>query len=234
MNILLIAREPNSYNNDLYNAFESSGIQLLVIHLISNSNNNATWTENFKRKYSHEIVTSVFKQLIVLPKRLMNNYSAVIIAGWATPGCVIAIMFCLLFRKKFFIWADTVPVCYPRKLFSRILRSPIRYLAITKSSAILTTGKPGRASLERLGCHPSKIVDFPYTVDQKKLINDAACITAIVKNIIEQSAKRPIIFYAGQLIFRKGLDILLRAIRSVVDGGIEVFPSSRGRGTYTK
>ena len=234
MKILMVSREPNSYNNDLFNQFASKGYCLDVVYLVSRSPNNAVWLENFERKYTYKIVTSFLNQATILLKKIRTDCSAVIIAGWATPGCLMAIFYCLMFNIKFFIWADTLSGAAPNSILVRLFRYPIRYLVITKCRAILTTGISGRSSFEKLGCHPGKIVDFPYTVDQRKLINNSICKTDISKNVINISKNRPIIFYAGQLIYRKGLDILLKALKFVIDDGYDVLLVIEGDGPLRK
>jgi glycosyltransferase involved in cell wall biosynthesis len=81
---------------------------------------------------------------------------------------------------------------------------------------MLTCGIHGRNSAITAGCSESKIFDFPYVVDSKRILLDKPILIPVVCRQDVESGKDTI-FFSGRMIQRKGLTTLIHAVAELVD-----------------
>lgn len=131
-----------------------------------------------------------------------------IIHGWNYISCWLVVLSCMIFGKKYIVSAET-PYLHERKknIFSRTLRKIIIGNFFLKFSyKIFYIGKANRAFFENQGVIDSKLIYYPYCVDNNLFQSKAKEITAKEKSnlLIQHSlVGKKIILVCGKLNHKK-------------------------------
>jgi len=243
--LLIISTEPAPYKTDLYNAFcEVPGLQVIVFYALTEDwesdagHDFRSFPERKYKYFSHHgkglwgQLGSAFRALKVLNQTRPN---LLLICTLNRLPYVTSVLIAILKKIPFAIWDDHFNLGSPRIrfVFATIARYLIRRLTFNHSQAILVCGQSGWDSAVQVGCPQEKLVNFPYVVDSGRLRKLSASSNSIAQlpNAIED---KPIIFFSGRMIERKGLEILMRALQKLQKEKEDVFLIAEGEGPLKK
>lgn len=146
-------------------------------------------------------------------KYLSQKFDHIIIGGYSTPTGMLAIQYLRFINKKYILSCDGG---FIRKEEEKINYKIKKYF-ISKAHSYLSTGKVCTDYLEYYGADKNKIHFYPFTSLYKKdILEHTLSIDEkdFLKNELGIHAKK-IVIYVGQMIHRKGIDILLNAASNV-------------------
>lgn len=139
----------------------------------------------------------------------------VITSGYDCLAYWQAFFYCKLFKKKYILWNGTTllstgGVRGVRRLFKKII--------IKGADKYIVYGTKAKEYLEYFGAEPKKIYISTNTVDVK-YFHDKVLQNRSDKEFLEKREKYPknLLLYVGQLIKRKGIKQVLRALSSLDD-----------------
>lgn len=146
-----------------------------------------------------------FDVLKILKQEKFDIY---IIGGYSTPTGMLCIRFFKRNKFKFIINYDGGFI----KRENIIKRKLKKYL-ISSASAWLSSGKESNKSLIYYGARSADIFEYPFTsIYEKDIINHP--LTKREKKVIRNKlniSEENIVLSVGQIIYRKGFDLLIRA-----------------------
>jgi glycosyltransferase involved in cell wall biosynthesis len=220
--LFAISREPAPYKTDLYNAIaDLPGWQLSVFYAAS-KDWAADGGHDFKdfppSRFKYEEVKGkglcgqVFAALKVGATILGRRPDTLLISGYQGLPYITAMLLCRIVAIPFFMQVDQFNTGRPRFQAALPMRNCLRRFVFRHASGLLVCGRMGRESALLSGCPVEKIYDFPYVIDARRLTRLSAERPSPDLLPIAESGKAVILF-SGRLIERKGLHVLLRALK---------------------
>jgi glycosyltransferase involved in cell wall biosynthesis len=222
--LLAVDLEPAPYKFDLWNAFAQSNefsVQVLFTNSKDPSRDAGHNYQEFPlaqfqyRVLSGHSVWASLKKIISTAKAIVQNkVDGVFIAGYVDIAPLSAIFICMLIRKPFFLHSDIFNLNIPKPPLGAIklrLRSFLRHMIFKHATGVLVCGKLGYESAVAAHCPISKIIDFPYVVDRKRLNQDSSVL--VPEELLQDlQNQRLVMYFSGRMIARKGLSSLLEAL----------------------
>lgn len=225
--IKIFGLEKNPFNDELFSTLNKTFFDVFVFYTVKNvdTKNNTSWDIQPSYDYNYSYFGSK-NFLAVLKNILKYRREYFIFTGYNSFSFIFGMVLCMLFKVKYMVFTD-VPVIHKKNnLLKNLIRKFARWIAFQKSHGILTTGKPGRDALILLGCDECKIINFPYT---PVVLRTPDHIPDRLRNI-ENLKGLPIIFFSGQLVYRKGIDILMQALSIIKNKGLKFYAIIEGDG----
>jgi glycosyltransferase involved in cell wall biosynthesis len=221
--LLVVGNEPTPYNTDLFNALSAlpSWRTTVFYPQAKNWEKDAGHDFRLMPEWHYEGVLSTGKgiggqlasalRLVTLLVR--DRPDKVLVSGYGSLAHVSAILLFSLTGTPFAFWVDQFNVGKPRRGAwpARIVRDAIRRVVFERAKAVLVCGRPGHDSAMLAGCDESKLVDFPYVVDGRRMRALAESCTGI-EGFDPAPHRGRLVVFSGRLIERKGLDVLLDAL----------------------
>jgi glycosyltransferase involved in cell wall biosynthesis len=229
--LLVIGLERNPFNDNQFDALCAEGFDLHVVYTVDqkSTENNTHWLSFPDSKYTWSYLTG-FRRILVLFKILQRPNRTIIFTGYASIYFVLAMFLCLAFNIRYLVFTDT-PVIRKRVGFvKRVLKRLAIWVSFHLSSGVLTTGGSGREALLKLGCCDKKIINFPYTPSAQKFLETVNPESDDIFNLKSRVGNKLIIFYSSQLIYRKGLDVLICALDVLMKRDLEFHVIIEGDG----
>jgi glycosyltransferase involved in cell wall biosynthesis len=146
--------------------------------------------------------------ILVTPQRLVEGADVLVLGGWQNPAYWQLLGLARL-RKRAVIGFYGSTLASNR--FKRGLVATARRFFFRHLDLIVAPGPSARAALLAFGVHPSRIVEGFNTVDVESIHRAALQARAELSEDLDVSKK---IIYVGQLIPRKNVDSLIRAMAS--------------------
>lgn len=222
--LLVVDLEPTPYKVDLWNAFADSDLFDIYVLYTTAKNWAPDGGHDFQEfpparfsstTFRGQGVKSIFMASFSFFSLLFRwRPQFVFIAGYVDTLPLLAIIACVLFRKKYAVHSDALNNSPPNNqadYIKQFARNLIRKLIFRTCTAMLVCGIRGRESAIIAGCSKRKIHDFPYVVDSHRLRTDEPLHVPDVCSKDLASGK-VIILFSGRLIQRKGLSTLIDAI----------------------
>lgn len=201
---------PSFYQNDLFNELSKNYDNFEVIYAHSHDKNRANQGWNFNNVQHYESKT--IGQGLNLPALIMyvfkNRKSTHIINGiWAEKLFLFVIVFFNIFNVNFLIYSEAPVPTKDRGFIKQILLNfilkPLAKLLIVRAKGFLAVSVFAVKYFESLGVNENKICRFGYFRNVK----------ATFQNQSINSTTQ--LIFVGQLIERKGVMTLLKAIKII-------------------
>lgn len=198
---------PSHYNDYLFCAINKIDSYKLVVHYLKSSLPSHPWKIPLRVGYQSRCQNRMLGiDWVLIRNALFDKQGIFLFGGWADPTTVLAIVICILLRKKYIIWTDTPNIYRHRRWLFAVNRQVFLYFVFKYASAIFGTGNPAIDTLFRMGAPQGKLVNFPYWIDL-----DAYRNNTISRQISSNSIIRFV--SSGRVINSlKGHDIAIRSL----------------------
>lgn len=218
MKILFITNIPSPYRIDFFNELGKNCELTVCFERRTADNRNKNWKScnaiHFREQYAdvkpHGTDQSVGLGIIKIIR--VEKFDHLIIAGYASPSVMFAIIYCRLHGIHYYIESDGA--FFQKDIFpKRILK---KYL-ISGADAIFTTCGEHIAYLRSLGIPGRRIKKYPFTsLKESDIIRTIPTVAEkrTLRMELEMSEDK-IVLSVGQFIHRKGFDILMAAAQTL-------------------
>ena len=225
MRVLFLVNIPSPYRVDFFNELGNLCDLTVLYERETAKNRNEKW-----KKYNQGTYKEVFLKgnrvgvdtglcFSVLKYLNKNNFDIIVIGGYSTPTAMLAI-FKLKFTKTQFVLNSDGGIIKSDKIFLK----KIKTFFIHSANWWLSTGKTTDEYLAYYGANKDEIFRYPFTsIKQEDILN--TLLSKEQKNTIKKGLnikEEKVIVSIGQLIDRKGFDILLKA-SELIDKNIGVY-----------
>jgi glycosyltransferase involved in cell wall biosynthesis len=214
MRVLFLTNIPTPYRVDFFNEL-GNYCDLTVLYERKNADDREkSWTDNNSINYKSHFLggkkigndTALSVEIVKWIKKGMFDFY--VIGGYSTPTAMLAINLLKLKHIPFFINADG-GLIKDDSFFMKLLKT---YL-IKSAKWYLSSSDNTSKYLEFYGAPKDKIFKYPFTSINKKEVLEN-CVSQEEKQNIKKSLglkNNKIVISVGQLIERKGFDILIEA-----------------------
>lgn len=209
---------PSFHQNDLFNQLSKHYDEFEVIydHLEDEGRINQGWSFNQAAHYSSKVVKRDFTIWQLIYYVFKNRKATHIVNGiWAEKSFFFVIILLNIFRANFLVYSEApIPVknrSLSKKLVLKFIVRPLSKLLIVRAKGFLAVSIFAVEYFESLGVETKKIYRFGYFRNVAK--NDTI-------NLFETPQKAQIynkvsLIFVGQLIERKGVTNLLKAVKAI-------------------
>jgi glycosyltransferase involved in cell wall biosynthesis len=239
LKVLLLANVPAPYNLPPMEIIRDRAGWSFTVCFISISNEAIGWTdpEAFLRPTRW---TSVLDQRWPWLKRLLGSRAAATVAlaerlarsrpdylilyGYTQAPQTLALLWAALREAPFAVVGDAnIHADCARGLRRRAKRLWLRQVT-RRAAALITVGMANRLFWESYDARPDKLFDMRYPVDNDYFAREAAAQSGKAAELLERwgLTGKVVFLYVGRLIERKGVDLLIRAAKSLPDEDIGV------------
>ncbi len=209
MKVIFITNIPSPYRVNFFNELgKLVNLKVLFERKFASDRNKSWHSFNFKN-FKHSFILALpissdksFSPFLFL-HFLFNKYDHIIVSGYSSPTIIILILMFRIFKIKFIITSDGAFINFKE---SRFLFNLKRFL-ISSGSYYFSPGKFTDNQLIYYGAKKTKIYRYPFTSLLKKDIIDLSEFNSRNKSFDKNNFK---IVSIGQIIHRKGFDILLK------------------------
>ena len=198
---------PSFHQDDLFTSLAGSGevdLRVVFARELITERLRLGWSPG-ARQYAHHTLASPYSVAEAFRIARRERHRLHIINGiWAEPAFAAALTALRMMGSRFVIHSEAPDVAQQRSVFKRGLRSTFGKWVVGKAAGVLAISRFAVAFYRELGCLDERLYPFGYAralPDGAKLARDTA------------KAGRTEIIFVGQLIRRKGVDILLAALR---------------------
>lgn len=214
-NILFCTNLPSPYRVDFFNEFGKYCDLTVLYERHSSSERDKAWrgenAANFKEIYLDLELVGVDRARGGALRRYIKHHPSdvLIFTNYVSPATMEAILWCRLHNRQYYIEYDGG---FNKK--DGFLKSILKRILLKGAKGHLTTADEHINYLKSLGIPQDKINKYPFTSVREKDILDPFGITKEhrdeLKNALE-IAEEKVVLAVGQMIYRKGIDILLKA-----------------------
>jgi glycosyltransferase involved in cell wall biosynthesis len=202
---------PSFYQGDMFRALIDSGqVDLEVVYAKSLTPDRLQlgWHDDLKG-YPHRFINKRAPKLDAVRIARSQRHRIHIINGiWAEPSFAAALLTLALAGSKYVIYSEAPDPTVARAAVKRMLQERVGPLLAAEAMGVLPVSSLGFDFFKRLGVPEAAIFPFGYFRSRARWTDHSG--------YFKDEAKIEIVF-AGQIIERKGLDILLDALGPVFD-----------------
>lgn len=217
MKVLFLTNIPSPYRVDFFN--ELGKCCDLTVLFERASADNRQWQSNQNENYEAIFlkgrpIGNDMALCFEIKKYLNKSFDRIIIGGYSTPTGMLAIQILKMKRMPFYLNCDGGIIRNERKI-----NYLIKKYFISSAAYWLSSGNETNKYLEHYGAKKDKIYIYPFTSLRKKDILKKV-LTQEEKNEIKKELgieDKKIVICVGQMIHRKGIDILLKAASKFPD-----------------
>lgn len=212
MKVLWLTNIPSPYRVDFFNEL-GKYCELTVLFerkraddRVWSVNNNENYKSVFLKGKSIGNDTALSFEVL---KYLNKKYDRVVVGGYSTSTGVLSILYLSLRHIPFYLNCDGGYIKEESKK-----NYLIKKFFISKATYWLSTGKETTKYLIHYGAKKEYIHVYPFTSLYKKDILDKP-LNKVEKELLKKELNvtdNKIVIFVGQMIYRKGIDVLLEAI----------------------
>ena len=166
-------------------------------------------------------------------KVIFQDFDIFFVGGYGYPSLIMAIIALKILQKPWVIMIDGIS---PLKLYKwNHITDNFKKYVIKGANAYFANGIVGRKYLEKYGILSGKIFNQYMTVDVDDFINKGKDAVGIKKRIREEhdiKDNATVIMYAGRLVYNKGVQDLIGAIKILENGGYNIVAFIVGEGDF--
>jgi glycosyltransferase involved in cell wall biosynthesis len=229
MRALIVTNIPTPYNDALFrHLYRQRELELLILYC-ANTESQRAWEPKAHRGYPHRFLSGrdfgvgihVNPGMAGAVRRYRPDI-AVLSGSYLMPSFVWALAGLASCRCPWLYWGEElswIEEAWWRRSLLRVARHPL-----VRAERILAVGIRAAESYAKLGIDRSRIVDFHYYPDVEAFQRYRAGLDnqrLRIRKLLGYSSSVVVLLFCGQLIHRKGADILLRACAIIRDQGRE-------------
>ena len=221
--VLYITNLPAPYKMDFFTKLSEKFDLHVLVERETASDRDPNWIKENKCDFDLKFLSgpkfrSSSRISFEVIKYLNSKYKVIIVNGYASPTSMIALSYLSLKGIPFIFSSDGM---IPRKPHS--IREKLKKALLNKATICMSSGKMNTQALLQCGIKEDNIRVYPFSSIHDAEIED----NQIGRD--KDSYKRKIgcthkhlLLYVGQMIYRKGVDILVDAFENIKDDDIEL------------
>lgn len=150
----------------------------------------------------------------IIREILAQDYDVFVVSGLG-PTSLLAMFLLTLFRRPWLFWGERPHPCEPRTLRAKLRKCFWGFVG-RASWGILGMGKVAVQEYHRLGVPKNRLANVPYSPDGSQLLEPSQEYAKGAADVRKSlGAGNSIVFlFCGQVVRRKGVDVLLRAFEA--------------------
>ena len=161
-----VANEPTPYLDYLFRTLaKQTDVRLKVFYCRERAAHHP-WRRSIEGGYDAVVASSALG-FVKAATEVATRFDVVVIGGWRRAFPVAVICARSVTGRRFALWTDTPDERDNRSLLKSICRSFWLGTVFRLASRVLATGSPAVTALVRLKCPTSKLVNFPYYIDNE-------------------------------------------------------------------
>jgi len=243
--VLLLNNVPAPYFNPLFDALgREDGISLTVCY-VSDWNRDVAWRETeLESRTSHR--TLVLDRMSPRMARLIGSQAAAALAlivmlirgrpdylvcyGYTLVPQMSALAWSLLTGLRYAVAGDANAFIDNPTGIKRLIKGAWLRLIVSRAAALIVIGAANRRFWESYGAKPGQLFDAPFAVNNEYFERAAAEMRESVEALRARFgfSGKTVFLYAGRLVARKNVDLIIRAARRLNDDGIAVLIAGDG------
>jgi len=200
---------PSPYRVDFFNEL-SKKVDLKVI-FYNRSMDNSPWKKEEKvREFDHTFLFEQSKLKGIFKLLRSHKNDILVVGGYYLLPEIFTIFYCILFRKKFILNSDGGFIT------EGFLKTRIKKNLISSASYWLSSGKNTTDTLSYYGADKKNIYEYHFTsVFEKELVDHIPDKEIFQKERESLGLKAETLYltFVGQLVYRKGVDVLIEALK---------------------
>jgi len=158
----------------------------------------------------------------------VGRFDALVVAGWSSPAHVVATLAARRMRLPVVLWSGSTA---NETGILRSVSTPFVRRIVAMSSWYAAYGTAAKSHLVSLGADAARVAIAINTVDVLWWAQQAKTAGGEAGDPAAQRKERTVRFlYAGQLIERKGIDLLLAALAGIQQRGLDASLTIAGSG----
>jgi glycosyltransferase involved in cell wall biosynthesis len=205
---------PSFYQEDLFRALVATGevdLQVIYARKLPPDRQQLGWHSDlsgYRSIFLSSATVTDYTSILNAVKlaRLHHNHLHIVNGIWAEPAFAAAMAVFAVTGSRYAIYSEAVNPNRKHSIIKRTLRLTFGRLIVRRATGILPVAKLGEKFYQSLGAKDEQIYPFGYFRGEP-LVNQA--YQAAEKEKIE-------LIFVGQLIRRKGVDLVLEAIAPLV------------------
>lgn len=213
---------PSFYQNDLFRSLVATGrvdLQVIFAWPLAGDRRELGWTENLTG-FAYRFLNpraAIVDAIRVAP--LQRKRLHIVNGIWAEPAFAVALTELMVLGSRFAIYSEAPENGLGRSAVKGQVKRSFGSLAVRKAAGLLPVSRLGEAFFRDLGASTDAIFPFGYFRSAPRIAETKGTRTGIIELI-----------YVGQLVHRKGLDILLDALEPLWNEQPEILLSVVGTG----
>jgi glycosyltransferase involved in cell wall biosynthesis len=203
---------PSFHQNDLFNELNKQFEKFMVVYARTCDLDRQAqgWQDGNIQHYESKIIGKDLKIWQLARYVFQNRKATHIVNGiWLEPSFFMTIVFLNIFGANFFIYSEAPNPSKKRTIFKKItlalLVKPIAKLLIFRAKGVLAVSEFAVEHFKSLGVKSERIYRFGYFRNIQKVFTKP------------QLYPRTKLIFVGQLIERKGVQTLLKAIKQITE-----------------
>ena len=215
MKATIVADVPSPHQNVFFDAVARLGEVDLEVLFCRRTMPGRAWSGEGPRLARHRFllkasVRSVPTNPTLVPELLAAPERTPLLIGYYLPAMLGAGLALGALRRPWIFWTDTLPAASARDPLGRRLA---RRFFLDRSTLCLTTGEAGRAALLSHGVARERTAVLPFVVDHAFIQREVGRQDrAAVRASLGLAPGARALLFVGQMIRRKGVDVLLDAL----------------------
>ena len=230
MKLAVITSIPTPYRDPFWNEVAARPNVELDVFYCCAGKADRPWDVNWDTEFRSEVLpghnlmkwrgpdASCFWNPSILRKLDSGNYHAIVIGGYNHPTFLAIIRYALKNQIPYFLISESHLLNH-RSVGRKIIKKKLVEWVVRNAAGLFPTGTLARDYLLSYGACPGRISYLPNIPDVNRFHQVAKTLRKSSTGIRRQSNldHNPTILFLGRLIPKKGVDVLIRAFRSVRD-----------------
>lgn len=234
MKVWLLTNTPSPYQVELLSAIQRDGRCDLDVRFMRQTHRGQAWQpgagQSFRFKAMAGIGPSLWADAFRLHPRavvdcLVGRHDLFVLSGQYTSLTFVLCSILLRLRRKRWVmwleqpWPEDYRPAWTKSVsaksgLARTLRKRALACLLRNASGVFCIGTAAVDAYTKLGADPAKLAAIPYCCDTSRFETaDPAAVEAIRK--IWSLGGKTVFLFSGQLIERKGVDVLIRAFSRI-------------------
>jgi len=205
-------------------SFDSGFDRKFIFDVDLLSNYRSVFMKNYSLRINHTHFLGMFNLSIIRVVR--NDLDVIIIHGWNSLTSILAMLSCIIFRKKFYLRSDSNVIDLKSntsllRRLRRVVKNVLIVPLLKKCEKVFTIGQKNEEYFKILGFSSNKLTLVPFGVDNhffSKNIEQRHLIQKEIRLQLQIEDNLPIYLFSGKVVTYKGVHDLTKAFTKFKNG----------------